>query len=492
MKAVIVSTGLSENLNPLSDWVPEFLTPIVNKPIAEHQVELLVRHNIKDIIMNINHLPYETEQYFGNGERWGAKITYSLEKNYKNIGASLVKLQSKLIEPYICLSQNILTNFDLTCLIEAHKNSHAELTFTEQIKSREKPNTFLPFILTPKAIAVIQEADNIQTFHQILELLKRKGCSVETYCSSFEWKELLSTKDFWAVNRSILDGEIDGIIIPGQNKKAGIRIGRHTHIHPDAKLSPLLLIGNYCNIRKGAYIGNETILGNNIIVDQNASVQKSIILDNTYIGSSTEIKDSIVRKNYIVNVPRSVSAFVRDDFILGDLEKQIINRKGERFFNLFAALALMFLFLPLFTALFLYHILFPSRNYFYSEKMFGQYEISGLQGNMMPKTFKLFSFRSNHLILQKLPGLLNVIKGDMNLAGNLPLTEAEAGSLKEEWETLRFKAPVGLFHLWEAEPEGEITWEEKMVIENYYALKRSFWGDIKILFKSFFNLTQWV
>lgn len=41
--------------------------------------------------------------------------------------------------------------------------------------------------------------------------------------------------------------------------------------------------------------------------------------------------------------------------------------------------------------------------------------------------------------------------------------------------------PVGLFDLWELEPRQDLAWEEKMVIENFYAASRSLWGDLKIL-----------
>jgi len=48
---------------------------------------------------------------------------------------------------------------------------------------------------------------------------------------------------------------------------------------------------------------------------------------------------------------------------------------------------------------------------------------------------------------------------------------------------MRFKASAGLFHLLEVEGGPDITWEEKLVTENYYATTRTFWEDAKILLK---------
>ena len=58
---------------------------------------------------------------------------------------------------------------------------------------------------------------------------------------------------------------------------------------------------------------------------------------------------------------------------------------------------------------------------------------------------------------------------------------SELGELPEEWREMRRNAPVGLFHLWELEAREDLEWEERMVIDNYYAVSRSLWGDLKIL-----------
>lgn len=484
MKAIITSTGILKDLKPLSDWMPEFMIPVVNKPIVEHIIELLVRYNIKDIVMNLSHMPYETEKYFGNGEKWGAKIYYSLEKEHGDFGISLAKLKYREEGPFICFSQNVLTNLNITKLIQNHENYGNGMTMSAQNKGDKTPSTFLPFVITLKALESISNGDQIHNIGQLKKLLQKGDYSIGNYFSSFRWKEVNTINDFYEVNRHILKGDLKEIIIPGQEKKKGIWVGRHTSIHPDAKLEPPLLIGNNCNIRKGAFLGKETVLGSNVFVDRDVSIERSIIMDDSFIGSNTEINDLVIKKNIVVNVARMVTTYVKDDFILGDLNKQIIRRKGERFFNLAVALVLIILSSPFSLTLYLFHLAFPSKNYFFSEIRFGEYEIGDMKGNFKPKVFKLYGFRSKNLFLKKLPGLINVIIGDLNLVGNLPLTKLQVNSLKNEWETLRFNVPAGLFHLWEIDPREDITWQEKIIIENFYAIKRSFWGDLKILFKS--------
>ncbi len=499
MKAIILPVGKPDLLNPLTTWLPEFLLPVVNKPIVEHLIELLVRHNIRDIILILKHMPYETEQYLGSGQKWGASISYSLERDYEGISSSLNRIRTRLDESFLCLPGNIVTNIDISDLIKAHERVRGDITISKQseednaivslsLDEAKEFREFYPFIMTPEALSYLIAAPMAQDLEQVITSLTAQGLNLNACYSSYNIRTVHSLNDFLEANKVILRGELKGIIIPGKQTQPGIWIGRQSKIHPDARIYTPSLIGSHCNIRSGTFIGEDTVIGDNVIVDRRASIEGSIILGNTYIGSHTEIKDSVIRKNSMINVPRLLNVYVGEDLILGDLDKKVISRKGDRLFNLIMAIIILLLFSPIITIRYLYNIFCPSKTFYSSEERFGSYEVVDLQGNMKPRPFNLYAFRSKSPFIQKLPGLFNVIKGDMNLVGNSPLTHEEVDSLKEVWETLRFKAPMGLIHLWEVEGDVDLTWEEKIVTENYYSVTRSFWGDIKILLKGFLRI----
>jgi hypothetical protein len=134
-----------------------------------------------------------------------------------------------------------------------------------------------------------------------------------------------------------------------------------------------------------------------------------------------------------------------------------------------------------------YHLVFPSRKFLSSEERLAGQGQKNLEGEIVPEPFDLYFFRSRNRLIRKLPGLVNVIRGDLNLVGVSPLDEADLARLPDDWREMRAGAPVGLFHLWELEARDDLEWEEKMVIENYYAASRSLWGDLKILGKGFWG-----
>ena len=51
MKAMMMSAGIGTRLRPLTYSIPKPMFPIVNKPVLEHALELLRKHNIKEVVV---------------------------------------------------------------------------------------------------------------------------------------------------------------------------------------------------------------------------------------------------------------------------------------------------------------------------------------------------------------------------------------------------------------------------------------------------------
>lgn len=94
--------------------------------------------------------------------------------------------------------------------------------------------------------------------------------------------------------------------------------------------------------------------------------------------------------------------------------------------------------------------------------------------------------------LDEIPQLLNVLKGDMSLVGNRPLPLYEAEKLTKDQIAWRFLAPAGLTGLWQITKRGkdDMSPEERIQLDMEYAMTNSFFGDIKIILKTFPALLQ--
>lgn len=100
-----------------------------------------------------------------------------------------------------------------------------------------------------------------------------------------------------------------------------------------------------------------------------------------------------------------------------------------------------------------------------------------------PRISKVGKFLRNSSI-DELPQLINILRGDMSLVGNRPLPLYEAEKLTSDSRAFRFLAPAGLTGLWQVTKRGkkDMSEEERIALDNNYALNHSIWLDFKILF----------
>lgn len=83
--------------------------------------------------------------------------------------------------------------------------------------------------------------------------------------------------------------------------------------------------------------------------------------------------------------------------------------------------------------------------------------------------------------LDELPGLWNVLKGDMSLVGPRPLL-VEYLPLYSKEQARRHEIRPGITGWAQVNGRNAISWEEKFKLDVWYLDNRTFWLDIKILF----------
>lgn len=82
--------------------------------------------------------------------------------------------------------------------------------------------------------------------------------------------------------------------------------------------------------------------------------------------------------------------------------------------------------------------------------------------------------------LDELPGLWNVLKGEMSLVGPRPLLVAYLDRYTPE-QARRHEVRPGITGWAQVNGRNAISWEEKFALDVWYVQHQSFWLDIKIL-----------
>lgn len=105
------------------------------------------------------------------------------------------------------------------------------------------------------------------------------------------------------------------------------------------------------------------------------------------------------------------------------------------------------------------------------------------QGNSLPDSERLTPFgkQLRGSSLDELPGLWNVLKGDMSLVGPRPLL-VEYLPLYSAEQNKRHNVRPGITGWAQVNGRNSISWDEKFKLDIWYVENRTFWLDIKIIF----------
>lgn len=85
--------------------------------------------------------------------------------------------------------------------------------------------------------------------------------------------------------------------------------------------------------------------------------------------------------------------------------------------------------------------------------------------------------------LDELPQLINVLKGDLSLVGPRPILPQEVKMIRGK-SSLLHSVKSGVTGLWQVSGRSNLSFEERIELEVFYAQNWSFWLDVKILFKT--------
>ena len=115
--------GLATRLRPITEKIPKGLVEIDGKPFLEYQIKLLKKYEIKNIILCVGYKGEMIEEYFGDGENFGVKISYSKESKPLGTGGAIRKAFNKLRKNFFVMYGDAYLNFDYKDIISFYEKS---------------------------------------------------------------------------------------------------------------------------------------------------------------------------------------------------------------------------------------------------------------------------------------------------------------------------------------------------------------------------------
>ena len=324
MRAVLMAGGSGTRLRPLTCDLPKPMVPILNRPIAEHIIDLLKRHQIREVIATLHYLPDAMRDYFQDGSEFGVQMTYAVEEDQPLGTAGCVKNIAELLDDtFLVISGDSVTDFDLSAAIEFHyrKGSKATLVLTrvqnpiefgvvitdEHHRIRrflEKPSSSEIFsdtvntgiyILDPDVLKYLPENEEADFSKDLFPLLLDKGEPMYGYIAEGYWCDVGHLDAYREAQYAGLSGKVK-LEFAYTERSPGLWVGENTFIDSSARIQTPVIIGNNCRIGSRVTIEAGTAIGDNVSIGAEADLKRPIIWNGAMLGEEVHLRACVIAR----------------------------------------------------------------------------------------------------------------------------------------------------------------------------------------------------
>ena len=531
MKAMIMAAGLGSRLMPLTSELPKPMFPVMNKPLLEHIVTKCRNSGIRDVMINLFHLPEKIESHFGSGKDHGVNISYSLEKKLMGTAGSVKRVSSFFKDTFFVLSGDVYTDIDLDKMLEFHRSTGSKFTlavkkfndvskfgvvdfdaagvikgFQEKPKNHEAVSNYINlgiYIIEPELLELIPRNTEFDFAKELFPLLLEKKIPFRAFKTTAYWNDIGSIEEYYNMNFDLLQAQ--------KNKEA-------------------VMIGSNCTIGRNVVFKGGSMIGNNVKIGKGTVLNKSIIFNNTFIGRNVHLENCIVSGEILVSRNNLTGFNLNDPEVAGKVENISLSAKLSEMAIKMTDKTISFISLLLLSPLFLVLAaiikLDSSGPVFYVSTRLQSPEIE-LKGSnwrlfYAHKPVKYYVFRTmftdadkslsrlenkydtgpfvkikddprvtragkilRKTSLDELPLLINVLKGEMSLVGIWALPAYEANSIHSnglisgsgdseidlsELARIRFQGKPGLAGIWQSSGRSNLSAEERAMHDSFQTI----------------------
>ncbi|MBM3292121.1 glucose-1-phosphate thymidylyltransferase [Candidatus Bathyarchaeota archaeon] len=328
MKAVILSAGKGERLEPLTKNRPKPLFPIAGRPLLEWLIKEIGDSGIKEVLLITNYMENEIKNYFGDGSEFKLKLTYLTQKEMKGTADAFRYAENFVGEEDflgiygdLYLSQKILTE-----IVKIHHKGEFIITGLQRdpymygalklegdnVKKiiEKPPQGTAPSNITNAGIYIFP--NNIFKYIKKTELSSREEYEITDSInlmidSGVNARLHMLNQDEWldigypwvlleANNHALakIDTKIEGQIEENVHIQGKVQISKTARIRSGVYIEGPAYIGPESDVGPNSYLRPGTVLTKNVRVGAGCEIKNSIILAGSHIPHLSYVGDSII------------------------------------------------------------------------------------------------------------------------------------------------------------------------------------------------------
>jgi NDP-sugar pyrophosphorylase family protein len=303
MKAVILAGGEGTRLRPLTLSTPKPVVPVVDRPFLRHQLELVARAGVREVVFSVAYRPERVEAVFGDGSSLGMRIRYAVEDTPLGTGGAVRNALELLDERTIVMNGDVLTDVDLAALVGRHDAERAAATilltpvanpaayglvetdarsrvlrFLEKPKPHEITTDTINagiYVLETRVLELIPPGVNHSIERGFFPALLARGDLVLGPVHRGYWIDIGTPDKYLQVHRDILRGRFP-VPLDAANERGGF-VAAGARIAEGALLEAPFFVGPRCEVETGARLGPDAVLVSDVRVRTGAVVRDSVL-----------------------------------------------------------------------------------------------------------------------------------------------------------------------------------------------------------------------
>lgn len=117
----ILAGGLATRLGSLTEKTPKSLLQVAGQPFIHHQLQLLARLGVQDVVLCLGHLGERVQAFCGDGSAFGLKLSYSFDgPTLLGTGGALKQALPLLSDPFFVLYGDSYLDLALQPVLDAY------------------------------------------------------------------------------------------------------------------------------------------------------------------------------------------------------------------------------------------------------------------------------------------------------------------------------------------------------------------------------------
>ena len=318
MRAMVLAAGLGTRLRPVTRSVPKPMVPVLNRPVMEHILRLLVSHDFAEVIANLHWYPDAIRGHFEDGSGFGVELEYSYEEELLGTAGGVRHASHFFGDDFLVISGDALTDMDLASMREFHRSHDGIGTLaTRRVANtsefgvvitddsgriqgfQEKPDPaealsdlancgiymfdreifeYFPAPGTSKLAAPGHPDGFADWAYDVFPALLEAGIDFHAYETDAYWNDIGTIAELVQSNFDGLEGSVD-LGLPDNEVRPGVWVAGDAEGIEGAEIDGLVLIGEGARIGAGAQLVGPIVLGNGCSIGAGAGVREAVLLD---------------------------------------------------------------------------------------------------------------------------------------------------------------------------------------------------------------------